>query len=349
MNQQPGISVSIILTVLNEGDNVRELLEALLSQSRRPDQIVIVDGGSRDDTIAIIEEARQREPLIRLLVVPGVNIAEGRNIAIAEASSEVVAVTDGGCRPAPDWLEEMIRPFEDDSSVDAVAGNIIVEGRSEFERCSGLLSTPKFDDAEANQTGMFYGRCSAFRKQLWLTVGGYPEWLYTAEDSLFALAAKRRGFKAVYAPAAKLRWRPRPNLRKTAKMFFLYGRGNGRIGWGSLNGTWYWMRFYIVILVLLVAAWWFPWAALGAIGVAGLVAYRLLGANRYAYERTREIRTRWLYIPAIIIARNFCSNLGYLVGHLEYEADPLFRFKLSDYLAQPARRNGAPVPKGRIE
>jgi len=72
------------------------------------------------------------------------------------------------------------------------------------------------------------GRCQP--RRLWERVGGYPEWLYTAEDTLFALAAGRLAeYKVVYAPASVLYWRPRPTLRKMARMFYLYGRGNGRI------------------------------------------------------------------------------------------------------------------------
>ncbi|MFN8376809.1 MAG: glycosyltransferase [Anaerolineae bacterium] len=43
--------ITLITTVLNEGDNIRRLLDSLRTQTRQPDEIVIVDGGSRDDTV----------------------------------------------------------------------------------------------------------------------------------------------------------------------------------------------------------------------------------------------------------------------------------------------------------
>jgi len=55
--------VSVICTVLNEGESIRRLMDSLVAQSRQPDEIVIVDGGSRDNTVAVIQEYSDRLPL----------------------------------------------------------------------------------------------------------------------------------------------------------------------------------------------------------------------------------------------------------------------------------------------
>ena len=52
-------SVGVILTVLNESGSIAELLDAFLSQSLPPSEIVIVDGGSRDGTLEILTEYRK--------------------------------------------------------------------------------------------------------------------------------------------------------------------------------------------------------------------------------------------------------------------------------------------------
>ncbi|MCB0141912.1 MAG: glycosyltransferase family 2 protein, partial [Caldilineaceae bacterium] len=53
---QPTLTVSVIATVYNEGENMRRLLNSLAAQTRLPDEIIICDGGSRDNTVAIIRE-----------------------------------------------------------------------------------------------------------------------------------------------------------------------------------------------------------------------------------------------------------------------------------------------------
>ncbi|MBM4458941.1 MAG: glycosyltransferase, partial [Chloroflexi bacterium] len=66
--------VSVICTVLNEGEAIRRLLDSLASQTRQPDEVVVVDGGSRDNTTAVIREYAHRLPL-RVLGEPGANIS----------------------------------------------------------------------------------------------------------------------------------------------------------------------------------------------------------------------------------------------------------------------------------
>ena len=102
--------VTVISTVLNEGEAIRRLLDSLLAQTRRPDEVVIVDGGSRDNTVAVIQEYAGRLPL-RVLVEPGANISRGRNVAIAAATGEVIASVDAGVWLEPQWLEKLVEPL----------------------------------------------------------------------------------------------------------------------------------------------------------------------------------------------------------------------------------------------
>ena len=78
------MTISIIATVYNEGPAIRKLLDSILAQTIFPDEVVICDGGSSDDTVAQIEAYADRLPL-RVIVEPGANISRGRNVAIAAA------------------------------------------------------------------------------------------------------------------------------------------------------------------------------------------------------------------------------------------------------------------------
>ena len=325
-------SVSVILTVFNEGPGMAELLDALLAQSAPPGEIVVVDGGSRDTTLAVLQRYATRDPRIKVHVEPGANIAHGRNMAIQRATGDIIAVTDGGCRPDGEWLQELLRPFRDDPGVGAVAGRFIPVTQGRFEHYCGKMSIPDF--TSESQRGMFYGRSSAFRRALWQQAGGYPEWLYTAEDTLFALRAQRlTDYKIVYAPASLLYWRPRPTLTKMSKMFYLYGRGNGRIQHGTLRGSLYWLRYFAVLFASLALGFMMPWTWLAS-AIVGWHLYRMIIKPNLEQLDAAGDRSwdRYLYIPLIVLTRNLSTNLGFVRGWFEYKRGGNFKQKLDDYL-----------------
>jgi succinoglycan biosynthesis protein ExoA len=324
-------NVSVITTVLNERDSIGELLNAFLSQSRTPDEIVVVDGGSTDGTREVLHKYANADPRVRYFVEPNVNIARGRNIAIERSSYPLIAVTDGGCRPERDWLRELIRPLQEDEGVGAVAGGMRIDARTKFEFFSGLLLTVGYPGSEEKM--LFYGRTSAFRKSVWEAAEGYPEWLYTAEDTLFALRARALECRVAYSPRSVVSWRPRASLRKYAKQYFLYGRGTGRIGKGHLQAALYYLRFHALWMATLLAGLVVPWLWCLTVGVFCYLYY--VAAIPALRTVRKECPDRWreIYVPYIVMTRSLCNNLGQVLGIWEYRFRPLFRDNLQLYVS----------------
>jgi hypothetical protein len=107
------LTVSLITTVLNEAPNVAAWLTSLRLQKRLPDEVIITDGGSRDNTLAVLQELAEDFPVpLRIIPAPGSNIATGRNLAIQSAANPIIACTDFGCSLDTNWLERLIQPFE---------------------------------------------------------------------------------------------------------------------------------------------------------------------------------------------------------------------------------------------
>ena len=323
--------VSVIITVLNEAASIRKTLDNLLSQSRRPDEIVIVDGGSKDGTIELIEEFSKKEPSIKLSIAKGANISQGRNIAIRQAKYPLIAGSDAGCRPDRMWLEKLIEPLETDPSVDAVKGVFKSEPHNLFEKLSGLLTLPGSLNEIDGENYPMSGRSSAFRKSLWEKAAGYPEWLYTAEDTLFEEKLRKMGANIRLAKESTVYWRPRKTFWKMGKMFYLYGKGAGRIG-KSVKGAYYHLRNYLLGVVLLITSFFYPLTLL--LFAAG-VGYIYKGFYRPIVNRVKKVSPGWkaeFYVPLIVFIRTPSYCAGLLVGNYEYKYIPGFKENLEAYL-----------------
>ena len=323
--------VSVITTVLNERNNIGELLDALLSQSRKPDEIIIVDSGSKDGTIKIIEDYTVRYVTVRLLVEDGVNIARGRNIGIKNAAYPLIAVIDAGCKPEKNWLEKLVMPFEKDMTVDAVAGVIRVESDNNFEFYSGKLMADGLKEPNDENLKVL-GRSAAFKKNIWKKAGGYPEWLYTAEDTLFDMKLRVIGASLKLAKGSVVYWKPRRTFWKMAKMFYLYGKGNGRIG-KSVSGAYYHLRNYVIGAIILIVSFFYP---LSLLVLAVFTGYFYKGFYRPIINRVKKTHPGWraeMYVPLIVFIRTFSYCVGLLSGHYEYnEHASIFKENLKTYI-----------------
>jgi polysaccharide pyruvyl transferase CsaB len=257
--------ISLISTVFNEERGLAAWLESIERQTRQPDEIVIVDAGSSDSTVALIEEfARKQSYPVRVLVSPGANISAGRNLAIREAAHELIACTDAGCLLDDKWLENLTLPFEEgerEGAVDVVAGWTESAPVSGFPRLVSELFIPRRSSVQF-ESYLPSSRTIAFSRAAWRTVGGYPEWLTRwAEDTWFAIHLRNRCRRWVVQPAAVVRWGVRDSWKATAQQAWRYGFGDGEAGIGGPR--------YVHDVRLLVRAF---VMATGAIFAAGLIA-----------------------------------------------------------------------------
>ena len=145
------MNVSVIITVLNEAESLTSLFDSLAAQSRLPDQVVVVDGGSVDGTRALLDAERARARFsMTVLDRPGANISQGRNAAIAAAQGPIIAATDAGVKLAPTWLEQLVAPLEWPVGADTnvVAGFFRPDPHTLFEAAMGATVLPELRDVD---------------------------------------------------------------------------------------------------------------------------------------------------------------------------------------------------------
>jgi glycosyltransferase involved in cell wall biosynthesis len=209
------MKISLICTVLNEKKNINFFIKSIINQSKRPEEFIIVDGGSNDGTFERLKEFSKKNNWIKVYKKQGVNISEGRNFAIKKTKNKVIAVCDAGGQYDNNWLKNLIRGFN---------------GQVSFGIDKPLIKT-KFHKELAkvilHKNVMGSSRNMIFLKKIWKNVGGYPEDLVVGEDTLFDERIKEAGYKISRVKNAICSWEMRDNLEDVKKQFYKYGYWDG--------------------------------------------------------------------------------------------------------------------------
>ncbi len=313
--------VSLIATVFNERESILSWLGSVQAQTRAPDEIVIVDGGSEDGTAQVLLKEAEADPRIIVESAPGANISCGRNMAIGRARGPIIAVADAGTRMLPDWLERIVAPLEADPDLAVSSGFFRPDGRSRFERILAAVITPRLGEFDPDSF-LPSSRSVAFQRRWWRRVGGYPEWLRASEDLVFDIALREAGARFAFEPGAIVRWYPNTTLAAFFRQYRSYSRGDGHAGLWPVRHT---IRYsaYAGGVTLLAVGFDQPlaWAGL----VAGFLIYmsKFWGRVRAEHPATGVLGMLGAYAMAPVIV--VCGDLGKMIGYPQGRIDRLRR------------------------
>jgi glycosyltransferase involved in cell wall biosynthesis len=302
------MKVSLVATVKDAGPAIHEFLASLAAQTRAPDETVIVDGGSTDGTLEVLRASPLR---VTVLSEPGANIPHGRNVAVAAATHDVLAVTDADCVLAPDWLERLLVPLE--AGAEVSAGFYRPLPGSFWQECAAATNMP--EASELRPGWMPSSRSIAFRRGVFVAAGGYPEWLPVGEDMYFDRRLVSLGVRMELAPDAVVYWRVRPTLGATWRQYAGYARGDALADMYPRRHAARFAAYGFGVLALVTRQRW-----LAAACVAGGLAYA-----------SRPLRRAWLRnagspsrrfgsvagVPAAMAFIDLAKMWGYVAGFRE--------------------------------
>lgn len=309
------MQVSLIATVLNEGESIRGMLNSIDAQTRPPDEIIICDGGSTDNTVAILNEYADRLPL-RVIERAGANISEGRNAAVKAATHNLIAVTDAGVRLDPDWLAHLIAPFEKQPETNAAAGFFRSDPQTPFEVAMGATVLPEVQDIDPAKF-MPSSRSVAFRREAFEQVDGYPEWIDFCEDLIFDFRLAAAAGPFAFAPEAIVYFRPRPSMRAFLKQYYQYARGDGKANLFFRRHLIRYLTYFVALPVVILAGILAHPLWLLALLLGGL--YMIAVPYRRLFNQWKDLKpggrlTAALWIPIIRVAGDLAKMVGYPVG-----------------------------------
>lgn len=147
-------------------DQLNGTLTALDRQTYPRDRIETIVVLDHEVDPAVGEELRRRYPSVKVGYSSKSNYFDAKNAGATIASGSIVALLDGDCEPAPDWLETLVSRF--DPEVDVVAGRTRYAGNSFVAR---TFSVPDFANVLGDATGAASGfnlNNAAFRRDVLL-------------------------------------------------------------------------------------------------------------------------------------------------------------------------------------
>ena len=186
------MKLSVIVPCFNAADTIAFQLEALAKQEcSEPWEIIVVDNGSTDHTLAVIKEYQQHIPNLRFVEAPNhQGAAHARNVGASVAKSELLAFCDADDEVAPGWVAAMIKGLEE---YDLVAGYNdywklnqpwVIECCKYIEG-NGVNKHPYFPYAGANNLGV--------KRSVHEMVGGFDETILLLEDVDYCWRIQKAG------------------------------------------------------------------------------------------------------------------------------------------------------------
>jgi len=298
------VEVSLISTVKDAAEHVGPFLDSVRGQTRPPDEVVIVDGGSTDGTLEIL----RAEDGIVVLEEPGANISRGRNLAIARATYDVIACSDADCVLDPHWLEELLRPIEAGADVAMGVTEPIVDGF--LQACVASLNLP--DPSELDEARFMPShRSVAFRRAAHAGAGVERGRLEVGEDLTAAAHWRELGLALRLARGAVARWRLRPDLPATCRQSSRYAWGDAVAGMHPERHA---IRFAAYGALLYALGSRARWPKVLSVG-AGLAYARAPLARALRRLRTpRERAAALVAVPALLAFVDAAKIAGYLAG-----------------------------------
>lgn len=209
------MKTSVVVITRNSELYIRDLLDGLIGQNKKPYDVIVTDAESTDNTQKIVEEYSKKYEFIKLYVAPGTR-AEGRNYGVSKAKGDIVAFIDADAKANPFWIQEIEKSLD---NADVMAGREIRSGFSGFSRLPRVGILYKGADVTYPSVNL------AYKKSVFDEIKGFDPWFKEAEEIDLNYRAVDSDHKLIYNENAVVYHRARETLPSFIKQSFWYGFG----------------------------------------------------------------------------------------------------------------------------
>ena len=232
------MNFAVIVPTYNPGDAWLESIHALDSQAVKPDEVLIVDSGSSDDSVSVSVDAGFRVISIEQSLF---NHGGTRSMAVDMCSEYefVVFLTQDAVLADSNALSNILAPFSD-SNVAAVCGRQLprklsspIEAHARIYNYSDESAVRSVSDKKkfGLKTAFLSNSFAAYRVSLLKEVGYFPENVIFGEDMYVAAKMLKAGYKIAYAANARVYHSHKYSIWQEMKRYFDMGVFHAREPW----------------------------------------------------------------------------------------------------------------------
>ena len=201
--------VSVIVPMYNAAPFIGEALESIVASTYRPIEVVVMDDGSKDDSLNIAQAFAKDHPEVHVFHQPNAGASAARNHAIRMSHGKYILPVDADNRIHPLYIEEAEAVLEARPEVR------VVGCRAEFFGAkSGEWITPPFSKELLARKNMI-DTCAMYRRADWDQTKGYMESCAAREDWDMWLSLFELGGEFVRLPDVRLYYRVREGSKRT--------------------------------------------------------------------------------------------------------------------------------------
>jgi len=220
--------ITVCIPVLNESDFIDELLQSVISAPPYDKEIIIIDGGSTDDTIEKIKSWQKTHSQLRLINNELKYVSHGFNLAYKSSSSRYISLMGAHAEYPSNYFEKGISILENDEA-DAVGGPLHQDGRSEKGKIIASCMSSRFGvgDTEFRTTKkrsfVQTVAMAIYKRSVFEKIGLLDEELIRDQDDEFHYRMNANRLRILMDASMEATYYVRDDFRSLWSQYFQYG------------------------------------------------------------------------------------------------------------------------------
>lgn len=232
--------VSILVVAYNSASHLPLCFAHLLEQTCKDFEIILVDNGSRDESLNVAGNYRSLFHIAFVEKKENIGFASANNIGVQMAQGEWIVLLNADAYPEPDWLENLIKAAEQNPQYNFFSSRQIqynsphlLDGAGDEYHISGLAWRRYYNYYEKTyglQQEEVFGACAAaamYRREDFLEIGGFDEDYFSyIEDVDLSFRLRLVGGRCLYVPAARVHHVGSASMGKLSDFVVYHGHRN---------------------------------------------------------------------------------------------------------------------------